>query len=119
MEILEELLEAGRDVTALTNFNQDLFAVTVEAYPFLGRFRGVTVSGTERMVKPDPAIYARHAELWCLDPAAVLFFDDSPANVEAARKAGWQAELFTEAAQMRRDLARQGVALEAERETVA
>lgn len=119
VEILEALLDAGRDVTALTNFNQDLFAVTVEAYPFLGRFRGVTVSGTERMVKPDPAIYARHAELWDLDPAAILFFDDSAPNVAAAREAGWQAELFTDAAGMRRDLARHGAGLEPVRESVA
>lgn len=109
--ILAALVEAGRDVTALTNFNQYLFEVTVEAYPFLRLFRGVTVSGLERMIKPDPAIYARHAEAFSLKPAAILFFDDSPPNVAAARAAGWNAEIFTDAARMRDDLARYGVPL--------
>ncbi|WP_343039155.1 HAD family phosphatase [Propylenella binzhouense] len=118
--ILAELVRKGFDVTALSNFNQDLFALTVPAYPFLGWFRGATVSGTVRLVKPDPAIYALHAQTFGLEPAATLFFDDSPPNVEAARAAGWNAELFTDAAAMRRDLARWGIETEtgADREEV-
>ena len=111
VEILEALVEQGRDVTALTNFNQDLFRLTVPAYPFLNRFRGITVSGERKMVKPDPAIYAHHAEAFGLQPAATLFFDDSPPNIEAARKAGWNAELFTGPEEMRVDLGRYGIAL--------
>jgi 2-haloacid dehalogenase len=110
-EILEALVTQGRDVTALTNFNQDLFRLTVPAYPFLGTFRGVTVSGEQRMVKPDPAIYAHHAEAFALEPAATLFFDDSPPNIAAARAAGWNAELFTDAATMRADLERYGISV--------
>jgi 2-haloacid dehalogenase len=40
VEILHGLVEKGHDVTALTNFNQDLFRLTVPAYPFLNLFRG-------------------------------------------------------------------------------
>ena len=109
--ILEALVEQGRDVTALTNFNQDLFRITAEAYPFLRLFRGVTVSGEVRMIKPDPAIYAHHAEAFGLEPAATLFFDDSPPNVEAARKAGWRGLVFTDSKQMLTDLALSGVVI--------
>ena len=49
------------------------------------------------MIKPDPAIYAHHTKAFGLEPAATLFFDNSPANIEAAREAGWNAELFTSA----------------------
>jgi len=111
VEILEALVDQGRDVTALTNFNQDLFRLTVPAYPFLNRFRGITVSGERKMVKPNPAIYAHHAEAFGLQPSATLFFDDSPPNIEAARKAGWSAEIFTSPEQMREDLRRYGIAL--------
>lgn len=110
VDILEALVQQGRDVTALTNFNQDLFRLTVPAYPFLELFRGVTVSGERKMVKPDPAIYAHHAEAFGLEPQATLFFDDSAKNIDAARKAGWHAELFTTPEQMRADLARYGIA---------
>ncbi len=109
--ILSELVARGYDVTALTNFNQDLYALTVPAFPFLGWFRGVTVSGAVRLTKPDPAIYARHAESFALAPAATLFFDDSPPNVAAAREGGWHAELFTDAGRMAKDLARYGIPL--------
>lgn len=109
--ILEALIAQGRDVTALTNFNQDLFKLTVTAYPFLELFRGVTVSGEARMVKPDPRIYAHHAEAFGLDPAATLFFDDVQANVDAARVAGWGAEVFTTPERMRDDLGRYGIAI--------
>jgi 2-haloacid dehalogenase len=111
VEILEALVAQGRDVTALTNFNQDLFRMTQEAYPFLSLFRGITVSGEQRLVKPDPKIYAHHAEAFGLDPAATLFFDDSAPNIAAAQKAGWNAELFTSAQKMRDDLGRYGIAV--------
>jgi HAD superfamily hydrolase (TIGR01509 family) len=109
VEILEKLVEQGRDVTALTNFNQDLFRLTVPAYPFLSLFRGVTVSGERKLVKPDPAIYAHHAEAFGLAPGSTLFFDDVQANIDAAHKAGWNAELFTSPKGMRADLGRYGI----------
>jgi len=109
VEILEQLVAQGRDVTALTNFNQDLFRITQEAYPFLGLFRGITVSGEQRMVKPHPNIFAHHAEAFGLEPAATLFFDDSPPNIAAAQGAGWHAELFTTPEKMRDDLGRYGI----------
>jgi HAD superfamily hydrolase (TIGR01509 family) len=111
VEILQALVAEGRDVTALTNFNQDLFRITVDAYPFLSLFRGVTVSGEARMTKPDPAIYAHHAEAFGLVPSATLFFDDSPPNVAAARAAGWNAEVFEGPEGMREDLGRYGIAV--------
>ncbi len=107
--VLEQLLADGRDVTALTNFGDDTFEVARERYPFLDRFRGVTVSARIGLMKPDAAIFRHHAETFGLDPAATLFFDDSPPNIEGARAAGWQAELFEDAEGLRADLARYGV----------
>jgi HAD superfamily hydrolase (TIGR01509 family) len=83
----------------------------VPAYPFLDRFRGITVSGERKLVKPDPAIYAHHAEAFGLAPSATLFFDDSPPNIAAARKAGWNAELFTGPDRMRTDLTAYGISV--------
>jgi len=107
--ILEALVERGHDVTLLTNFAPDTFALARARWPVLGKGRGVTVSGEVRLVKPDPAIYEHHARTFGLDPGATLFIDDSPKNVEAARRAGWQAVEYVGAAQLRRDLARYGI----------
>ncbi|MCX5579615.1 HAD family hydrolase [Kaistia terrae] len=107
--ILDQLISDGQDVTALTNFAEDTFAEAQERFPYLRRFRGVTVSGRVKLVKPDPEIYRLHADTFGLTPAATLFFDDSAPNVEAARAAGWKAERFIDAATMRIDLARHGI----------
>lgn len=107
--IYNGLINAGHDVTLLTNFHQDTFPLAKEKFPFLKRPRGETVSGQIRLLKPDREIYGHHVEAHNLDPAATLLFDDSAKNVEGARQAGWQAELFTGADKMRDDLARYGV----------
>lgn len=107
--ILEGLIGAGRDVTMLTNFAADTFGEAEAMFPFLRRSRGVTVSGAVGLIKPDPAIYRLHADGFGLEPAATLFIDDTPANVDGAKRAGWQAVLFEGAAGLRRDLADRGV----------
>ena len=107
--IMLGLIEDGRDVTMLTNFAADTFAEARERFPFLNRPRGVTVSGEVRLIKPDRAIYDRHAKDFGLDPAASLFIDDSPKNVQGAIDAGWQAVLFEGAEKLEQDLRRLGI----------
>lgn len=109
--ILETLVGQGRDVTMLTNFAADTFREARKLYPFLDISRGVTVSGEIGLIKPDIAIYERHAGAFGLDPAHTLFIDDSPANVEGARTAGWNAVRFTDAATLAADLAAHGIKL--------
>jgi 2-haloacid dehalogenase len=104
--MVEELIDRSVDVTALTNWAADTFRETSGRFPFLTRFRGITVSGDVRMVKPDAAIYRHHAETFGLKPEATLFFDDNPANVEAARAAGWNAENYVSTDMLRADLRR-------------
>ncbi len=107
--IMLDFIENGQDVTMLTNFAADTFREAKEKFPFLKAPRGVTVSGEIGLIKPDRAIYDRHVEVFDLDPAASLFIDDSPANVEGAIAAGWQGIHFRDPAQLRRDLAELGL----------
>ena len=110
--ILSELISHGHDVTALTNFADDTFFELEDRLPLLRSFRGVTVSARVKLVKPDEAIFKRHADDFDLNPPATLFFDDTPANVAAAKRAGWQAEVFTDAETMRKDLKRYAVKID-------
>ncbi len=107
--IMLSLIDAGHDVTMLTNFAADTFADARKRYDFLNRPRGVTVSGEAGMIKPDPAIYRLHAETFGLAPAATLFIDDSPKNVEGAKQAGWNAVVFQNAETLEKDLERFGI----------
>ena len=108
--VVEDLIDEGVDVTALTNWAPDTFIEAEAKFPILKRFRGVTVSGRVKLVKPDAAIYHHHALTFGLEPASTLFFDDNPVNVEAARKVGWQAERYVSPDTLRADLRRYKVA---------
>ncbi len=111
VEVLNRLIDDGHDVTMLTNFNDQTFTEVRARFPFLDRPRGVTVSGEVRLVKPEPEIYSWHASSFALKPSAILFTDDSPANVAAAQAAGWNAVLFRDAEQLKADLREHGIAI--------
>jgi 2-haloacid dehalogenase len=108
--ILERLIETGHDVTLLTNWAADTFAEARARFSFLEKPRGITVSAEIKAIKPDRAIYDHHVATFDLAPEATLFIDDSQKNVDAARAAGWQAVLFTDAPTLEADLRRLGVA---------
>ena len=107
--IMEGLIDAGQDVTMLTNFAADTFVEARNIFPFLNRPRGVTVSGEVKLIKPDEKIFDLHASSFALEPAAALFIDDSQKNVDGAKRAGWNAVLFQGAETLRADLARYGI----------
>lgn len=109
VELFTSLIDAGHDVTMLTNFAADTFKEAREMFPFLNTTRGITVSGEVGLIKPDVAIFNRHATDFGLDPAHTLFIDDSLPNVEGAKAAGWQAVQFTSADKLRDDLIAVGV----------
>ncbi len=107
--LMERLIDSGHDVTLLTNWASDTFVEARARFPFLDKPRGITVSGEIRAIKPDRAIYDHHVQSFDLEPAASLFIDDSPKNVDGAKAAGWQAVLFTDAPTLEADLVRLGV----------
>ena len=61
------------------------------------------------VAKPDAEIYAIAGERLAVSPAEILFVDDRPANVDAARAAGWNAHLWTSDAGTREALVGAGI----------
>jgi 2-haloacid dehalogenase len=103
--ILEELDAAGMPLYALTNWSRETFPIARARFPFLARFRGILVSGEERLAKPDPRIYRLLLDRYRLDPAGCIYIDDHLANVDAAHAAGMTGIRFESAEQLRRELA--------------
>lgn len=94
--LMERLRTRGLQIHAITNWSAETWPHGVAAYPRLGQAFGVTViSGHERILKPDPRIFALLCERTGLDAADCLFIDDSPKNVAGAQAFGMQAEHFT------------------------
>jgi putative hydrolase of the HAD superfamily len=59
--------------------------------------------------KPQPEFYGRVASELGTPPAALLLIDDQQINVEAARAAGWSAELYAFGDDLSSLLARHGI----------
>jgi 2-haloacid dehalogenase len=106
--LLEELAGRGVPLYALTNWSAELFPVAWRRFGFLRHFRGIVVSGEERLIKPDAAIFRRLCDQHGLTPQSCLFIDDNPANVEAAAALGFATHRFTEASALRARLTELG-----------
>ncbi|OYW46843.1 MAG: hydrolase [Sphingomonadales bacterium 32-68-7] len=107
--LVERLAARGVPLFALTNFGAEFFARFRPTAPIFGQFRDIVVSGDEKCVKPEPRIYEIAEARFGYRPEALFFTDDSPANVEGARARGWQAHLFTDAADLEAALAERGL----------
>lgn len=104
VEILQRLVDENVPVHAITNFSAEKFAGERERFAFLNQFGVTVVSGEERVVKPDPAIYHLLLERAGLPAERSVFIDDSPKNVEGARAVGMHAIHFTSPSQLREAL---------------
>lgn len=109
-QIAEDLKVAGHRMFAITNWSADNWPAAQRLYPRLNTmFEDIVVSGIERLLKPETAIY--HCLLRRNDLKAVdcIFIDDSPANVAGAEAVGMDAILFTDAAALRDALTKRGI----------
>ena len=101
-EIVEELDGANVPLFAITNFSADFWTPFHDKErAFFRRFRDIVVSGREKLLKPDPAIYYLALDRFGLKPAEALFIDDREINVEGARAVGMHAHLFVHADDLR------------------
>lgn len=111
LELVERLDAAGVPLFAITNFGHEFWEVFRPTQPIFDRFQGIIVSGTEKMMKPDPAIYRLAIERFGVDPAGALFIDDVAANVAGAESVGIAGHLFVDAAALERELVGRGYSL--------
>jgi 2-haloacid dehalogenase len=109
LELVEALHAREVPLYAITNFGADFWPAFRAVQPIFDRFRDIVVSGDEKLVKPDPAIYALAAGRFGRAPAEMLFIDDSEANIASAIACGWQGHHFTDAGRLADDLRERGL----------
>lgn len=112
--IVAELAGLGIPLYGITNFSAEFWAMFRPTAPLFDAFRDIIVSGEERLMKPDPAIYRLAQQRFGLGAGEAIFIDDNAANVAAAAASGWQAHRFTSAPALRDALAAAGFAISAE-----
>ena len=95
-DLVARLDAADVPLFAITNFSHEFFPPfrMTEAALF-DRFRGIVVSGEEKLVKPDAAIYQLALDRFELPAKGTVFIDDNAANVAGADAVGMTGILFT------------------------
>jgi 2-haloacid dehalogenase len=102
--LVEELDAAGVPLFAITNFSGEFWGPFRDTQPVFDRFRDVVVSGTERLVKPDAAIYELAVRRFGMPAQDLIFIDDRAENVAGAEAMGMHGHLFRDAAALRDEL---------------
>lgn len=103
---------AANDVAlyAITNFSHEFWPdFRAREAELFAPFRDVIVSGTEKLAKPDEAIYRLAVERFGIEPGQALFVDDRTENVAAAEAIGMAGHVFTGAAGLRAHLEQLGL----------
>jgi 2-haloacid dehalogenase len=108
-EATSELARQFPEHSNLIAAYDEKWEVAKDRWGFLNGFDGTVVSGTEKVTKPDLRIYQILLDRYALDPARTFYTDDMKENVEAARVAGLDAEVFVDPDTLRQQLVDRGV----------
>lgn len=104
LEIVNELAARRVPIFGITNFGAEFWADFRSTAPVFDHFRDVIVSGEEKVMKPDPAIYRLALRRFALAPGEGIFVDDRPENVEGAKANGFAGHHFVDAPALRAEL---------------
>jgi len=109
-DLVRRLDQRGVPQYAITNFGVDAWALFRPTFPILDHCRDIVVSGAEKLIKPDPAIFDLAASRFGHAPQTMLFIDDNAANIATAKALGWHTHHFAHgAAALEADLVRYGL----------
>lgn len=113
VEVFRQLKESGKyKLYALTNWSAELFPHAREKFEFLKWFDGIVVSGEEKMKKPAAELYKVLLNRYHLDPAKIIFTDDSLRNIKGAESVGITSIHFHNPEQLKEELQKFGVEIE-------
>jgi len=85
IKVLENLKKLNYECYVLSNWSAETFEGMIDDYPFLKLFEGLLISGEEKLMKPDAAIYELAIKRFNLIPKETVFIDDKIENINAAR----------------------------------
>ena len=85
VDILKKLKDKNYDCYVLSNWSAETFEGMTDDYPFLKLFDGLLISGEDKLIKPDHAIYQLARDRFNLNSEETVFIDDKRENIEAAK----------------------------------
>lgn len=94
-ELLPQLHTLGKRLYVLSNYGPVGFARAEERFAdVFSQFDGMIISGREKLIKPDPAIYRLLLSRYGLNAAETVFIDDRAENIRAAQSVGMQGIVY-------------------------
>ena len=104
VDLIGELVSAGRDIALLSNIPEELAAYYEERHAWLRDFSALGFSCRIGHAKPEAGAFE-----WCCrtlgrEPGQFLFVDDRADNIAAAKALGMRGHLFTTPADLRNAL---------------
>ena len=108
--VLRKLEHTDYRLFGLTNWSAETFPYALANYDFFQIFEGkIVVSGTEKLIKPDPEIWKILTERYQIKPEETVFIDDNAKNIEVAKKLGFITVHLTENADLEKQLHELGI----------
>lgn len=88
--VLRKLEHSEYELFGLTNWSAETFPYALENYDFFKAFKGkIVVSGTEKLIKPNPEIWHVLLNRYQIKAEESVFIDDNPKNIEVAKSLGF------------------------------
>lgn len=88
--VLRKLEHSKYELFGLTNWSAETFPYALENYDFFTIFKEkIVVSGTEKLIKPDPTIWNLLLNRYQIKAEESVFIDDNAKNIEVARSLGF------------------------------
>lgn len=106
VEWAKRLQRVGVRTGILSNLGDAMQTGVLRKFKWLAGFDHHTWSHNLKIAKPEPEIYRYAAEGLKTEPAAILFVDDKPENIEAAHSAGMQALQYQDHESFRQNISR-------------
>ncbi|MCT2560530.1 HAD family hydrolase [Chryseobacterium herbae] len=112
VDILRRLKNTDYQLFGLTNWSEETFPYALENYDFFQIFNGkIVVSGTEKLIKPDPEIWHILLERYNIQAGESVFIDDNPKNIEMAKTLGFTTIKINPDTDLEQELANLGIKL--------
>jgi pseudouridine-5'-monophosphatase len=86
-ELVSDLADRGVPMAVATSSDRALFLLKTATHAWFSHFRAVVCADDVLQLKPAPDLFLAAAERMGANPRRCLVFEDSPAGIEAAKRA--------------------------------
>ncbi|MFT6051106.1 MAG: putative hydrolase of the HAD superfamily [Halioglobus sp.] len=86
--LMRELKDAGLPIYCLSNMSIETYQHIKDKMDFFDCFEGIVISGQEKCMKPNAAIFRLTLDRFSLQASDTFFIDDSEANISSATNLG-------------------------------